>query len=296
MSAFRPGPARDAALSGLVAAAALIWIALLLPGAAAHADDGFASLWEDGDWMNERGYRAENFRGAVPREHPDAVTLDVEGLRALLDQGEPYLIDVMPRFVPGDDRYPYGLPDGTPRLHLPGSEWLPNVGYPRLDDALEARFRERLEERTGGDRDHPIVVYCVERCWMGWNAARRTARYGYQSVYWFPGGVDAWLRAGGETVHGEPWPEPQEVLTGVQDGTEERAWAQSRSLSDQAFQGYAAFKSGDHEKAYQLLRPAAEAGHRGAMVQLAYLYEHGLGVEADPDRAAELREQAEKLD
>ncbi len=67
-------------------------------------------------------------------------------------------------------------------------------------------------------------------------------------------------------------------------------------LSVQAFEGYAAFKQGDHARAYRILRPVAEAGHRGAMIQLAYLYEHGLGVGRNQARAEYWTARSEAAD
>lgn len=72
------------------------------------------------------------------------------------------------------------------------------------------------------------------------------------------------------------------------------AESDARDLRVRSFEGYAAFKQGDHERAYAILRPVAEAGHTGAMAQLAYLYEHGLGVEQDGERARYWTEQAER--
>ncbi|MCC5958828.1 MAG: hypothetical protein LAT50_17645 [Ectothiorhodospiraceae bacterium] len=68
------------------------------------------------------------------------------------------------------------------------------------------------------------------------------------------------------------------------------------SPSVQAFEGYAAFKQGDHARAYAILKPVAEVGHRGAMIQLAYLYEHGLGVERSEERAAYWMARVEEQD
>jgi PQQ-dependent catabolism-associated CXXCW motif protein len=43
-------------------------------------------------------------------------------------------------------------------------------------------------------------VYCHERCWLSWNAAKRAIRYGYRNVYWFPDGIEGWRAAGFETA------------------------------------------------------------------------------------------------
>lgn len=76
------------------------------------------------------------------------------------------------------------------------------------------------------------------------------------------------------------------LMTGLALGAVAPAVGQGGpGLSVQAFEGYAAFKQGDHARAYRILRPVAEAGHRGAMIQLAYLYAHGLGVQKDQARA-----------
>lgn len=50
-------------------------------------------------------------------------------------------------------------------------------------------------------------------------------------------------------------------------------------------QGLAAFDQGDHERALELWRPLAEAGHREAQFGLALLCEGGLGMPRDEEQA-----------
>jgi len=64
------------------------------------------------------------------------------------------------------------------------------------------------------------------------------------------------------------------------------AQSSGQDLMIRAYEGYGAFKSGEHERAFEILKPVAEAGHSGAMSQLAYLYEHGLGTDKDEELAA----------
>jgi len=135
------------------------------------------------------------FRSPVPPFLPGAEAVDTEGVRALLSEhnGRLVLIDVLPTPL-----RPEGLPATSlwlppERRNIPGSAWLPNVGFGRLSDALDAYFRDNLKRLTGGDRDNPILIYCLADCWMSWNAAKRAAgEYGYTRVYWYPEGTTGW--------------------------------------------------------------------------------------------------------
>jgi PQQ-dependent catabolism-associated CXXCW motif protein len=82
------------------------------------------------------------------------------------------------------------------RNSIPGSFWLPNVGYGRLHPAIEAYFKTQLERLTGGERGKAVLIYCLERCWMSWNAAKRALEYGYTNMIWYPDGTDGWAAAG----------------------------------------------------------------------------------------------------
>ena len=83
-----------------------------------------------------------------------------------------------------------------PHAIIPGSLWLAGVGAGSLDARTDAFYRQRLAQATANNLDHPIVVYCHERCWLSWNAAKRAIRYGYRKVYWFPDGIEGWRAAG----------------------------------------------------------------------------------------------------
>lgn len=86
-----------------------------------------------------------------------------------------------------------------PHQAIPGSLWIPGIGHAGIREATDDYFRERLAASSGGNRAHPVVVYCHERCWLSWNAARRAIGYGYRHVYWFPEGIEGWRAAGFET-------------------------------------------------------------------------------------------------
>ena len=151
-------------------------------------------------FIDNNGYRYAHYRAPVPAHHPDAAVLDAGQLEELIAENDPVLLDVMPRVEPGHPHHLRGIPPNAPRVTLPASHWAPNVGYPALEPSLEEALRELLVELTDGNTARPVVVFCMTNCWMAWNAARRISRYGYESVYWYPGGADDWARQGRETA------------------------------------------------------------------------------------------------
>lgn len=150
---------------------------------------------EAGGIAEPADYRMEQYRAPVPVTLSGARVVDSAGAHALWKRGKTVFIDVMPR--PPRPK----LPAGTvwreeARLDIPGSVWLPNVGYGRLPPELDVWYRARLKELTGSDPTHPILVYCLSDCWMSWNAARRALEYGYTDVTWYPEGTDGWSAVG----------------------------------------------------------------------------------------------------
>jgi len=142
------------------------------------------------------GYRMDDYRAPTPSSVPGATTLDTAAAAALWRRGGAHWFDVLPAA-----RRPEGLPAGTlwrpsPRLGIPGSLWLPEVGRGQLSGAQEVWLRNTVTAATGGDLDSPVVFYCQAECWMSWNAARRVAAWGWRAVYWYSEGTDGWEAAG----------------------------------------------------------------------------------------------------
>ena len=180
-------------------------VLLLASVAAAHA----SAADQDTTLFAADGYRIDNFRSPVPDHVPGAQTLDTVAARALI-ASEPtaVFIDVLPR-----PPRPAGLSATSlwippPHHSIPGSTWLPNVGYGRLSDELDAYFRHHLQRLSDGRRDKPLVIFCQADCWMSWNAARRAAEYGYARVFWYPDGTDGWTAAGLTLAPSTPAPSP----------------------------------------------------------------------------------------
>ena len=137
-------------------------------------------------------YRMDHYRGPVPTTLRGGTVVGPEEAHALWQAGETAFIDVMPQ-----PPKPANLPAGTiwrdkPRDTIPGAIWLPNVGYGAIAEVTADYFRAGLETVTGGDKAHPVLFFCLEDCWMSWNAARRAVEWGHTSVYWLPEGTDGW--------------------------------------------------------------------------------------------------------
>ena len=162
------------------------------------ADDRLYFSWD--------GYRIAHYRSPPTAPVEGGQRIDTDQVRQLLqEQPRPVLIDVQP----------VGWQDGIflitrPRLHLPGSIWLPNVGLGEPDERLLRYFRTQLKKATGEDPFYPVILYCTADCWMSWNAVRRASRWGYQRLYWYAEGTDGWREAGLELVRGTPVPLPSD--------------------------------------------------------------------------------------
>ena len=182
-----------ALLAALVAAAVMSWPAVASSQTVPEPD----------------GYREDPYRGPVPATLRGGTVVSSEEAHALWGGGQTAFIDVLPR-----PPKPKNLPKGTiwrdkPRLSIPGSLWLPNVGYGRIAEVTADYFRAGLEKATGGDKKHGLLFFCLDQCWMSWNAAKRALEYGYQTVYWYPEGTDGWTFEDFPVEKTEPEPEPQ---------------------------------------------------------------------------------------
>lgn len=137
-------------------------------------------------------YRMDHYRAPVPGKITGGTTIGPEEAHVLWTDGAAAFIDVMPQ-----PPKPANLPAGTiwrekPHETIPGAIWLPNVGYGKIADVTADYFRSGLSKVTTGDPNHPVIFFCLEDCWMSWNAARRAIEWGYSDVYWLPEGTDGW--------------------------------------------------------------------------------------------------------
>ncbi len=152
------------------------------------------------------GFRMSEYRAPVPATAPGATTVDTVAVRALLAEGKVVLIDVLPR-----PPRPAGLPESTvwapkQRQSLPGAVWIPNVGFGELSDDMHRYYSGHLERLTTEMPGVRLVIFCEPNCWMSWNAAKRAADWGYDSLFWYPEGTEGWKAAGFKLEPVEPEP------------------------------------------------------------------------------------------
>jgi PQQ-dependent catabolism-associated CXXCW motif protein len=150
------------------------------------------------------GYRTDVYRAPVPAILAGARVLTTAEAARIWRDKTGVFVDVLPRAPK-----PANLPAGTvwrdkPRLHIPGSIWLPDTGYGRLADNTERYLQDGLAKATDGNRGALVVLYCQSNCWMSWNAAKRAMSYGYTDVAWFPEGTDGWEQANLPLVEARP--------------------------------------------------------------------------------------------
>ena len=128
---------------------------------------------------------------------------DLKGL--LSQQSKPILIDVYGAIFREESLdFDGAWLVSSPRKNILGSIWLPNVGKQELKPVVMLYFETNLVDLTAGDKSKALVFYCIEDCWMAWNAAKRAHEWGYSEVMWFREGVDGWKDINGELEASEP--------------------------------------------------------------------------------------------
>jgi PQQ-dependent catabolism-associated CXXCW motif protein len=179
----------------------LLSLLLILPSTGAIA--------EGNERFSQQGYRVADYRSPLPQAPPAGQRIDTRGIQRLLEEADPVLIDVLAITLRAESA-DFGLAwlPTMRRQHLPGSVWLPNVGHGRLEPCMRDWFEHNLRRLSGGDKERPLVFYCVTDCWMSWNAVKRADALGYRNLYWYPEGSDGWTEAGLPLVTGDPRPLP----------------------------------------------------------------------------------------
>ncbi|MCP3661722.1 MAG: PQQ-dependent catabolism-associated CXXCW motif protein [Gammaproteobacteria bacterium] len=165
------------------------------------------SAWESTKLFSSDGYRISNFRSPVPDTLSVGTTVTTAQVQTLLQGPDVVLIDVLPAPVKPKDRPPDLLWMPLGRYNIPGSIWLPNVGFGALSRELEYYFKMNLEKLSAGDKSRKIIIYCLANCWMSWNAAKRAVSFGYTRIYWYPDGTSGWEAAGLPLEKSDPIPQ-----------------------------------------------------------------------------------------
>lgn len=121
--------------------------------------------------------------GPTPASIPGGQVITTKGLVELLRGGQaPALVlDVL----------------GGPEI-IQGAQYaVPAAQAGAFNDQVQQQLGQFLQQATNGNRQYPIVTYCLStQCWMSYNAALRAINLGYTNVLWYRGGIEAWKQAG----------------------------------------------------------------------------------------------------
>ncbi len=149
---------------------------------------------EDRDWgvPPATQLRTVGYHGPTPTRIPGGKVVTTDELKAMLEQTpRPYLIDVL---------------GGGVHRTLAGSFWMLGSGAGDMSKDEEARFAKAIAAFAGGDKNRPMVFYCVDsECWLSYNAALRSIALGYTNVMWYRGGIASWRTSEGPMTQSDPF-------------------------------------------------------------------------------------------
>ena len=158
------------------------------------------------------GYWTGAVNSPVPASLHGGKVVHVQALSKLVLAGSNLVIVDVSNVPVKPDNLAAGA-DWDPPLHrgIPGAQWIPGVGMGEVPASVDEFFKQRLAALTGNDLDRPLVIYCHEKCWLSWNAAKRAISYGYHNVSWFPEGIEGWRATGLATSELHPEATPHEA-------------------------------------------------------------------------------------
>ena len=182
--------------------AALLCLALAA-GPAAAETSAEAIARKPALFHPDTGYRIDRQRAPTPSDVPGGNRITAREVAAMEDA---VLIDVFGALQSRYDELDGTWLVGEERHSLPGAVWLPEVGRGTLDETMQSYFADNLDRLTCGNRDRPLVFFCVADCWMSWNATQRATQMGYTRALWFREGTDGWLDEGFDLAPVEPVP------------------------------------------------------------------------------------------
>ncbi len=152
-------------------------------GGAANLDSLMQLERQDYGVAPTQQLHAGQMHGPTPASIPGGQVITTKGLVELMRGGQvPVLVlDVLggPEMIQGAQ---YAVPASQPGA---------------FNDQAQQQFGQYLQQATGGNKQYPVVTYCLStQCWMSYNAALRAINLGYTNVLWYRGGIEAWKQAG----------------------------------------------------------------------------------------------------
>lgn len=149
------------------------------------------------------GYRIERYRAPIPDDVPGAKRVTAKEARAMMAKGA-LAIDVFGVANTRFDEFDGSWIVAKQRHSIPGAVWLPEVGKGAPPRDIETYLEENLARLTRGDKDCPLIFFCIADCWMSWNATQRATALGYTNAHWFAEGTDGWSDEGWELEPVDP--------------------------------------------------------------------------------------------
>ena len=123
--------------------------------------------------------RTVGYHSPTPLSIPGGKVVTTGELKAMLEQNpRPYVIDVL---------------GGGIHTTIAGAFWMIGAGAGDMSKEEESRFAKAIAAFAGGDKNRPMVFFCVDsECWLSYNAALRAIALGYTNVMWYRGGIASW--------------------------------------------------------------------------------------------------------
>jgi rhodanese-related sulfurtransferase len=127
--------------------------------------------------------KRKDFHAPTPMEVPGAKTVRTVELKEMMSrQPAPVLVDVL-----------------GGKTTIKGAVGMRGAGEGLLLGPENERFAKAMETLTRGDKNAPVVFFCLSsECWLSYNASLAAIELGYKGVIWYRGGTDAWKGASGE--------------------------------------------------------------------------------------------------
>jgi PQQ-dependent catabolism-associated CXXCW motif protein len=189
MPALSPNSPRNPQARVLTLAGRALVCVMLSLTSLAHAQqsagsNGYAD--EDRDWgvAPTQRLRLQPYHAPTPLSIPGAQVLRTRELQAMLaGASAPILIDVLSE---------------AGHVTLAGAVWMSGAGRgTNFMDPVQSVLAQLLAKLSGGDKARAMVFVCANsQCWLSYNAALRAVAAGYEKVYWYRGGIEAWTAAG----------------------------------------------------------------------------------------------------
>lgn len=169
--------------------AVLLACAMLILAGGAHAQqspapEGYANEARDWGIAPTNRLRQEPYHGPTPLSIPGALVVRTRELQFMLASARPpVLIDVLAE-------------EG--HVTLSGAVWLSGAGRgTNFMDPVQSVLTQLLAKLSSDDKARALVFFCASsECWLSYNAALRAVAAGYEKVYWYRGGIEAWAAAG----------------------------------------------------------------------------------------------------